>query len=305
MMAAADALLLDEEQREFLGRLPVGTAICKMADHWMEPFVLRVPFMAVKNAVVSDRDVIQHMHALRATIPGCSGDSIPPLAQPGERGAIPAVSAAAQKGITEAERAFLVDVLKRPFAGMANRYRSLGVSTRNGNGIRHALEAKGLIAVRDVNTGKGQLKLPELTQKGATELQQAGYDTQSNGCVGGAEHHYWVHRVAEHFRRRGYQVELEKRLPSGGRVDIEAVKGAEKLAIEVETGKSDVRGNVAKLANLGYSRILLVPTNAEARVKCEELASGGGCSLIDAQGDAVPTRTSRLPGPGRDASTAY
>ena len=50
----ADACLLDLDQREHLGRLPVGSAIVKLQDRWTSPFVVRFPLMEVSKGAVSD-----------------------------------------------------------------------------------------------------------------------------------------------------------------------------------------------------------------------------------------------------------
>jgi len=153
---------------------------------------------------------------------------------------------------------------------MANRYKKLKVSTRHGNEIRGNLEKRKLVTVKHINTGKAQVKIPELTDKAAESLKKQGFEVKLNGSRGSLEHRYWVHRVAEHYRQKGYDVTVEKDLGNGKRVDVEAVKGKERIAIEVETGKSDIASNVKRLK--GFTHIVLVPTTPQAAEKCAAFA---------------------------------
>jgi len=72
-------------------------------------------------------------------------------------------------------------------------------------------------------------------------------------------------------RQKGYDVTVEKDLGNGKRVDVEAVKGKERIAIEVETGKSDIASNVRRLK--GFSHIVLVPTTTQATEKCADFST--------------------------------
>lgn len=46
--AAGNAMLLDHDEKLFLGKLPVGTAIVKLQNRWHAPFILRLPYVAIK-----------------------------------------------------------------------------------------------------------------------------------------------------------------------------------------------------------------------------------------------------------------
>ncbi len=48
---------------------------------------------------------------------------------------------------------------------------------------------------------------------------------------------------------------------NGKAVDIVAEKGKERIAIEIETGKSDMRANLAKCQNQPFTSILMVGIN--------------------------------------------
>jgi hypothetical protein len=60
------------------------------------------------------------------------------------------------------------------------------------------------------------------------------------------------------LREQGFAVQVEKGLGLGKSVDLEARREDRKIAVEVETGKSDAISNIRKDLNAGYDRILVV-----------------------------------------------
>ena len=74
----------------------------------------------------------------------------------------------------------------------------------------------------------------ELTKKGRAALRDMGIDTSSyNPREGGAVHRYWVERVAQEYKGRGWQV--EKEVPVGQRIiDVVATDpSGQRTGIEV------------------------------------------------------------------------
>ena len=57
------------------------------------------------------------------------------------------------------------------------------------------------------------------------------------------KHLFWKRRYAEHYRGLGYQVEVEAPRKEG-RMDVLATNDSEVVALEIETGVSDVVHNV-------------------------------------------------------------
>ena len=53
-------------------------------------------------------------------------------------------------------------------------------------------------------------------------------------------------------------------------VDILASKPGEKIAIEVETGKSNIKANLEKLKDASFDKIILLATNPSAVRKCQK-----------------------------------
>lgn len=61
-------------------------------------------------------------------------------------------------------------------------------------------------------------------------------------------------------------MELEKPLGGGRTVDIEAKRGDELIAVEIETGKSDAQANLTKLIDAGYKDIWVVFTHGRPKL---------------------------------------
>jgi predicted RecB family endonuclease len=92
---------------------------------------------------------------------------------------------------------------------------------------------------------------------------------------GSLAHEYWKRFYAAILREDGYRVELEAPR-KGGRVDVLARKGTESIAVEIETGKSDVVWNVKQDLLSRFSQVLVVATDERALDKVEwQLAKAG------------------------------
>lgn len=52
--ALARAMGLSEEQRELVGRLPIGEALVKLQGRWPRPFLVRFPHLAVRKGTTRD-----------------------------------------------------------------------------------------------------------------------------------------------------------------------------------------------------------------------------------------------------------
>jgi hypothetical protein len=87
-----------------------------------------------------------------------------------------------------------------------------------------------------------------------------------------------VSAVAGHFEHRGYEVSLEHLIPGDGAVDLLAQRPNERVAIEIETGKSDIKMNLAKMKNAGFDRLIMVATSPAAVSACHRAIEGAELS---------------------------
>jgi hypothetical protein len=88
------------------------------------------------------------------------------------------------------------------------------------------------------------------------------------------EHRYWVKRAAQHFEKAGYEVTREHLIAGNGAIDLLAERPGERLAVEVETGKSDIKTNLAKVTGAGFDRLIVIATSPEAVTACRKASHG-------------------------------
>jgi len=156
------------------------------------------------------------------------------------------------------ERSLLVDIAQRPLAGVTERYARLGWTAHTGTKIKRSLLDRGLVEEERIRVPEGVVVLLKLTQAGRELLEEEGMATKAMPRNASLEHEYWKKRTAEEYRRRGYHVEEEVPIGDGRAIDLVATKGDERIAIEVETGKSDAEANARKCTEAGFSDVRVV-----------------------------------------------
>lgn len=297
----AGAMNLTDEQKEALSTLPIGTAIVRLADEHPEPFLVRVPRFPITEGSVDDARIRQQMAGYytdsRATGPALpKSPAVPPLPGPDKEPAHhphppspmestwrSSVTSPPDESnddsshyppgrlpeMTREELRFLVDVAARPLSTTVSRYQRLNLSRRKGNAIRQQLAGAGVIAAVAIATRAGQVVLYQLTEHGRRLTEELGIDP---GPVPRAslEHQFWVQKAAEYLESEGYEVQREYPVPGDGFVDLRGQRPGMQIAVEVETGKSDIAENIHKLQHAGFDRILLLATCPEAVGACQK-----------------------------------
>lgn len=248
---AANYMLLENDSKKYLGKLPVGYATVKLQGRWFEPFLTKIPLVRIKKGVVTDR-------AVKAKMGGYFSSSVPNLAVTSHLEVLPA---------GHKEISFIMDVVKNPFIGIANRYKRLNVSTRNGNAIKELLIKKELIREKQIVIRSGRIILLELTKKGEKMAKKSGCKLKRLNGRAGLEHEYWRHRIGKYYEKQGYKVNMET--PVNGQVDIVAEKGKQRIAIEIETGKhiSRALSNIEKDLKSHFTTVISVATSRSVEEK--------------------------------------
>lgn len=247
--AVGAAMLMEEDERDLLGRLPIGSAVVKLQGRWQEPFIISIPHKQITKGAVDDAFLAQFM-AQRDVLSHSPGKE--------ENGQHNEAGGAA---LSEREERFLRDVAEHPLFGSVERYRNLCLSRRKGNTIRESCIKKGLVVPVDIPTRSGKTVLLEITDEGKRALHALGYKVPERFRQGSLEHEYWKHKVAEKLKSDGWTIALEE--PVNGYADILAEKFGQKIAVEIETGKSDWRANVEKNIQNGITTVLIIATNRE------------------------------------------
>ena len=147
--AMASAMLMDTDEREILGMLPIGSAVVKLQNRWQRPFQITIPHQKVEKGAVTDAHLAQLMQTSKA----------PQVAEVNEKDD----SSHREKSITQLttkEETLLLDIVGHPFSGVVERYRRLYMSRRKGNTIKEKCLSHNLIETTTVPTQTGKVVLP-------------------------------------------------------------------------------------------------------------------------------------------------
>ncbi len=250
--AAGGAMLIDNEERELLGRLPIGRAVVKLQGRWLQPFEISIPHRKIPKGSVNDTALAQHMVERNILNPYAEYEEV----VQGEKDAI-------TFQLNEKEKTFLIDVFQNPLFGAVERYRHLHLSRRKGNAIREACIEKGMIEPEEIRTYSGKTVLLAITSKGRIILRNMGYDVPDKSRWGSLEHEFWKEKAAQQFVHLDWTVTKEE---SGhGYTDLVAEKNGQKIAVEIETGKSNWRENIRKNLAGDYRGIFILTTKPETQ----------------------------------------
>ena len=248
--AVADAMLLDYDQHKFLAKLTLGQTICR-SDRLTDPLLLRISPFPVNKGSVTDLDLKELMM---------------PYLEEMRLKALPLNQQSHVQGIQRPEtlsplgRIMLDNLAQQPILGLVKRFKRLGLKIGQGYGIITELEQLDLIQNKTVDG----LKLYELTFKGKKTL---GRKNPLKGR-GGLEHRYWVEMIKAHYLKNEGFTFLEKE-----DLDLVIESYDRTLAIQVETGKSNLEGNIWKLAQFRADLKFMLATTPETQLRLRELIS--------------------------------
>ncbi len=280
LRTAGQSLLI--EDTEVLSRLPTGTALCRFGTHRAFAVTLD-PVDHLKHVPVTDEEVARNAgNSNDSTLETPLSDQQRPKQAPTHSG----------RELHEDERKLLAHILKDPFAGVSKHFKGCRMSTRKGQAAKDNLEQRGLVRSHEIHReipGGGKVVILEIPQAGAELLRQLGHDARDNYFGGrSAEHEYWKEQAARHYAARGYAITKEQPLPLGGAVDVSATKQDERVAVEVETGKSDPVANIHKALSAGFDKVISLATNSTTAEATEQafLAASRPINLSYTPGNA-------------------
>jgi len=254
MQMIAESLLLEREQVDFLGQLETGTAIVKLQGRYFKPFLGRFPLFSIRKGLVSDSDLLRRNGSN-------SEESEVVRVEKEIKRLVRTVEGLVNKEekqvvLTEDERRFLADIARNPISGVVARYTRIGINRYQGNQIQGRLLENKLISWKPVSTRKGRLKVLVLTDEGKKAIPDVKIEKVFHK-QGSWEHEYWKYKVGEHYRRKGYKVTFEYKIGDGKSVDLAAEKDGKRIAIEIETGKSDSLYNIRKDLEAGLDEVVV------------------------------------------------
>ena len=65
-------------------------------------------------------------------------------------------------------------------------------------------------------------------------------------------------------------------MDGNGTIDLLVTRPGERLAVEIETGKSDIKENIEKLRHADFDRIVLIATSPAAVGTCQKAIDAAG-----------------------------
>lgn len=104
----------------------------------------------------------------------------------------------------------------------------------------------------------GRATLLKFTEQGKTLLTLSGIEVKSLPKNASLEHEYYRELVVQQYRAKGYKVKKEVPIGEGKAIDLVVKKDGKEMAIEIETGKSDVDGNVRKCKEAEFRKAVVV-----------------------------------------------
>ncbi len=243
--------LIPSGNETFYGMLRVGEAIVK-TGRVPFPFLISVPEFPIKKGITQDKVIERRIKSLTAN--NADNEGFPPIINDYKLISNP-------ETLSPMERILLEDIALHPFEGVQKRYRKLGMNPRDGTLCLDSLVAKAML--RQVFVERNRLF--ELTPQAVEELGEKGVKLENSRVRGGIEHNYWVEKIRKALASHG-KVTLEK-----DSLDLVAEWEGAQVAVQVETGKSDIAKNIETLFNHSSNRKFMIATWPEALVKIQSL----------------------------------
>jgi hypothetical protein len=245
--ALSNAMLLEKSQQKYLSMLTLGQCICR-TDRFAQPVLLSIPDFPLKKGVVTDQDLKKHMEGYLKDL----RQETPPLP---ERKSICGIQK--EETLSPLGRIMLENIALKPVLGLVKRFKELGLKVSHGYRTVEELMTRKLIIPLTIDGNR----LYELTVKGKKTL---GRKVALKGR-GGLEHRYYIEKIKEHYLKDEKFTFVEK-----DDIDLVVESFERKMALQVETGKSDIQANLTKLGRYKADLKYVVTTNPEAELRIRE-----------------------------------
>ncbi len=250
--AMAKAMNLKPGTNHYPGMLNVGHALINVKQRHSDSFLISSPYVD-QTAQISDTELKKRIRRFSGQI-----DSYQSVQNQNS-----SFQTSQQYDISpklEAlEKVVLTSIAERPLSGVQIRTDRLGFHPTMMVSIHDKLMKKGIIKPVTVN----RIKLFEITEHGKDICQTNKIKIPARQTRGGLEHSYWIDQTLRFLRNLEFE-------PVPEQFNIDIVSLNDKLAIEIETGNSDILRNLEKLKNLKVCRnlyILATTKIAESKIK--------------------------------------
>ena len=246
--AVADSMLLEKDQKKFLSMLTLGQCICR-SDRLPHPLLISIPDFPLKKGLMRDEDIKAYMNGYLKDL---RVERVP-LA---ERGNICGIQN--RQTLSPLGRIMLENIAHKPVFGLVKRFRELGLKVSHGYKTINELISLRLIIPLTIDGNR----LYELTAQGKKVL---GKKIPQKGR-GGLEHRYYIEKIKEHYLGCEGFTFIEK-----DDIDLLVETIERIMAIQMETGKSDIHANLNRLGRHKADLKYVVTTNQETEIRIREI----------------------------------
>jgi hypothetical protein len=246
--AISNAMLLERSQQKYFSMLTLGQCICR-SDRLLHPLLLSIPNFPLKKGLVADEDLKRHMEAYLK-------DLRPENLPVPESSSICSIQM--RETLSPLGRIMLENIAQKPVLGLVKRLKGLGIKVSHG--YRMIEELLGLNLINPVTIDG--YRLYELTQNGKKTL---GKKMPQRGR-GGLEHRYYLEKIKAHYLKNDGFTFVEK-----DDIDLVVDTIERTMAIQMETGKSDIQANLTKLGRYKADLKYVVTTNPETEIRTKEM----------------------------------
>jgi hypothetical protein len=258
----AEAMGLDDEERDIIHKLKRGEWLVKLSDKYTEPFMIQTADYPVDKHV-SDQAVFDR---LRKVLPELDVEERKQVIE------TPKPTTAATPKLLKSQLSpeawgLLVNVCQHPYQGIRTRCDFLGFSGRKIEAAVQELSARHLIVTKQVPFESfTRVKFLNPTDDALNLLSAFGHDTSLWKKIGnvGYDHSILQVHIAYSFRKKGYEATIEKKLPSGRRLDVYYNDGKRKTGIEIELTTANYEEKIKGIDELD-SLVILVKDEESLR----------------------------------------
>jgi len=247
VMAISNAMLLEKAEQRFFSMLTLGQCICR-SDRFPKPILLSIPNFPLKKGLITDEDLKRHMERYLQ-------DLRPEIAPLPETGNVYGIQS--QETLSPLGRIVLENIAFKPLVGLVKRFKDLGFKVSHGYKVIEELTFLKLITPLTIDGNR----LYELTVEGKKTL---GKKVVQKG-KGGLEHRYYLEKIKEHYLKNEGFTFLEK-----DDIDLVVETVEKTLAIQMETGKSDIQANLTKLGRYKADLKYMVTTNRDTEIRIRD-----------------------------------
>jgi hypothetical protein len=244
VVSLSNSMLLDRNEKRYLSMLTVGKSIFR-SDRFPRAVLVAIPPFPIQKGTVRDEDLKAAMEPYLANLQ-------PETPSKAISGNVCGIQK--QETLSPLGRIVLENISLKPLLGVVGRFKELGLKVAHGYKVIEELSLSGFITPVTID-GK---RLYEIAPNGEKVLGKM----PPHAGRGGLEHRYFVEQIRALYTAKDGFAFIER-----DDIDIVIESFETTLAIQVETGKSDIPSNLMKLGRYKADLKYMLATNRETEIK--------------------------------------